>query len=306
MRIRIQPWWYAALLTAVCAALMFAVYWVRFRSPASPAELTSLLPVKDATVLYIDVDGLRRSGFLNLIAGSKAAEELEYQQFVDQTQFDYKQDLDAVAAAFRKGDSYFALRGRFHWKDLMAYAVQQGGICHNGFCSFAGSTPNRHISFYPIRGNVMGLAISTSADEAAWAIKKGNAPGWTPPAQPVWLVVPAARLNDTESIPEGMRPFASALKGTQEITLSLGPQDYRFALKFQVTCDTVASASSLLVDLESASNTVRAELAKDRKSRPGDLAEILAAGAFRRDDRRVHGEWPIERTTLEALFGGAY
>jgi hypothetical protein len=61
------------------------------------------------------------------------------------------------------------------------------------------------------------------------------------------------------------------------------------------------------VDLESAANTVRAELAKDRgKSRPGDLAEVLAAGAFRRDDRRVYGEWPVERTTLEALFGGGY
>jgi hypothetical protein len=307
VRIRIQPWWYAALLTAGCAALMFGVYWLRFRSPASPSELTSLLPAKDATVVYIDVDGLRRTGFLNLIAGSKAAEELEYQQFVDQTQFDYKQDLDAVAAAFRKGDSFFALRGRFHWKELMAYAAQQGGSCHNGFCMFAGSTPNRHISFYPIRGNVMGLAISDSADEAAWLIRKGNASGWTPPQQPIWMMVPAARLNDATSIPEGIRPFAAALKGTQEIVLSIGPQDYRFTLKFQATCDTVASASSLLVDLENASSTVRAELAKDRaKAKPGDLADVLASGAFRREDRRVYGEWPVARSTLDALFGGAY
>jgi hypothetical protein len=303
VRIRIQPWWYAALLTAACAALMLAVYWTRFRSPASPSQLTALLPAKDATVVYIDVDALRRAGLLNLIAGSKAAQELEYQQFVDQTLFDYKQDLDAVAAAFRKGDSFFALRGRFHWKELMAYAVQQGGSCHNGFCSFGGSTPSRHISFYPIRGNVMGLAISSSAEEAAWLVRKGSGSTWTPPLQPVWMLVPAARITDTESIPEGMRPFASALKGTREILLSVGPQDSRLALKFQVTCDSAATASTLLVDLETASNSVRTELAKQRgKPQPGDLGEMLSQGSFRREDRRVYGDWPIERSTLEALF----
>ena len=117
------------------------------------------------------------------------------------------------------------------------------------------------------------------------------------------MLVPAARLTDTESIPEGMRPFASALKGTQEILLSIGSQDSRLALKFQVTCDSAASASTLLVDLESALNSVRTELAKQRgKSQPGDLGEMLSQGSFRREDRRVYGDWPMERSTLEAFF----
>ena len=74
------------------------------------------------TVVYMDVAAIRRSGILNMLAGSKAAEEPEYRQFVDQTKFDYRQDLDAVAAAFKDGQVFLALRGRFHWKNLADYA----------------------------------------------------------------------------------------------------------------------------------------------------------------------------------------
>ena len=55
------------------------------RGPPTPAELASYLPDKDGTLLYIDVDAMRRSGILDMMAGSKAAEELEYKEFVEQT-----------------------------------------------------------------------------------------------------------------------------------------------------------------------------------------------------------------------------
>ena len=108
-------------------------------------------PPPTRRVVYIDVDAIRRSGILNMVAGSKAAEELEYQQFVDETKFDYRQDLDAVAAAFKDGQVFLALRGRFHWKNLTDYARHQGGSCHNDFCVAPGSQPNRRISFYPVK-----------------------------------------------------------------------------------------------------------------------------------------------------------
>ena len=114
-----------ALLVAVCAlAAGGGVYWFhRAHSVARPSDLVVLLPTSNASVVYIDVDALRRSGILDLVAGSKAVEDADYQQFVNETKFDYRQDLDAIAAAFKDGKVYFALRGRFHWKNLKDYAA---------------------------------------------------------------------------------------------------------------------------------------------------------------------------------------
>src|SRR5271167_1841795 len=154
----------------MCAAVIGGVYYARGRSLMGPEELAAHLPMKDAMLVYIDGAAIRRSGLMSLVAGSKAAEELEYQQFVDQTLFDYRQDLDAVAAAIEGKNIYFLLRGRFHWRNLMEYAVKQGGTCHNGFCSVAGSRPDRFISFYPIKSDLMAMAVSDD-NTAAYAIK---------------------------------------------------------------------------------------------------------------------------------------
>ena len=54
-----------------------------------------MLPADRATLVYIDTDALRKSGLLDLLAGSKAAEEADYRKFVEQTGFDYRTDLDA-------------------------------------------------------------------------------------------------------------------------------------------------------------------------------------------------------------------
>jgi hypothetical protein len=110
-----------ALLLVACALAAGAIYWFhRTHSPALPSDLVVLLPRSNASVVYLDVDAMRRSGILSLLAGSKAIEEPDYQQFVSETKFDYRQDLDAIAAAFKDGKVYFALRGRFHWKNLKA------------------------------------------------------------------------------------------------------------------------------------------------------------------------------------------
>ena len=157
------------------------------RGGSSPSDLASFLPTANATVIFIDVDAIRRSGILNLVAGSKAAEEIEYKQFVDQTLFDYRQDLDAVAAAFKDNQVFLTLRGRFHWKNLMDYAVHQGGSCHNGFCVASGSRPNRRISFYALKPDTMAMAIS-SDDFAAYQITRKSATlPLLPPNQPVCL-----------------------------------------------------------------------------------------------------------------------
>src|SRR4029077_16386285 len=145
-----------AFLIAICAVAV-AIYFIRARSAANSAVLVSFVPTANGTVVYIDVAAIRRAGILNMIAGTKAAEEFEYRQFVDQTKFDYRQDLDAVAAVFKDGQVFLALRGRFHWNNMTGYAIHQGGSCHNNYCVTPGSQPNRRISFYPVKPDLLGL-----------------------------------------------------------------------------------------------------------------------------------------------------
>jgi hypothetical protein len=305
-RLRFHAWQLAALLIAVCGLAVAGVYMFRMRGGSKPSDLVAYLPAENATVIYIDVDAIRRSGILNMIAGSKAAEEIEYKQFVDATLFDYRQDLDAVAAAFKDNQIFFALRGRFHWKTLMDYARHQGGSCRSGFCFAPGSRPNRQISFYALRPDTMALAIS-SDDYAAYQVaSKPAATPMTPPAQPVWAIVPIAALQRAGELPAGLKPYVKALGNAKQIIFTLGLQGDHLQLALNVTCHDTQTASTLAVDMESTTNELRKLLASEhQKPDPADLTGVLVAGSFRHDDRSVYGQWPLERAFVEALANGS-
>jgi hypothetical protein len=305
VRFRLQAWQLPALLVAICALAVGGVYWNRTRGGSMPSDLVGYLPSANATVVYIDVGAMRRSGILNMIAGSKAAEEIEYKQFVDQTLFDYREDLDAVAAVFKQNQVFLALRGRFHWKNLMDFARRQGGSCHDGFCVTTGSRPNRRISFYALREDVMALAVSTE-DFAAYQINRKQAPlAGALPQEPVWAMVPVAALKSADDLPDVLKPYTSALGSAEQVVFTLGGVSEHLQLALNVTCSDTQTASSLLVDLEGATNKLRKFLASERqKADPGDLTRVLVAGSFRREERKVTGQWPLERSFVEALMGG--
>src|SRR5271168_4914419 len=256
----------------MCAAVIGGVYYARGRSLMGPEELAAHLPMKDAMLVYIDGAAIRRSGLMSLVAGSKAAEELEYQQFVDQTLFDYRTDLDAVAAAIQGQNIYFLLRGRFHWRNLMDYATKQGGTCHNGFCSVAGSRPTRFISFYPVRSDLMAMAISDD-NTAAYELKPQNTKlTISLPHEPVWILIPASVLEKPDALPEAMRPFAPVLKSAEEVLFSLGPLPSGMDLGLRVSCKDANSASTLLVDLEKTTASLRQMHSRQTgKAAPDDL-----------------------------------
>ncbi len=306
MRFRLHTWQLAALLIAICALAVAGVYWLRVGGGSRPSDLVAYLPAENATLVYVDVDAIRRSGLLNLVAGSKAAEEIEYRQFVDATLFDYRQDLDAIAVAFKDSQVFFALRGRFHWKNLMDYARQQGGSCRNGFCVTAGSRPNRRISFYALRPDTMALAISSDDFAAYQVASKRSGLAFARPTQPVWAMVPMAALQQADDLPSGLKPYVRALGHAEQIVFTLGPEGDHLQLALNVACRDTQTASALVVDLESTTNELRKMLAREhQKPDSADLTGVLVAGNFRRDDRTVYGQWPLQRAFVDALANGS-
>ena len=265
------------------------------------------LPAQKAIVLFLDFDTLRRGGILKLLSPSKTTEEPEYQAFVRATDFEYRRDLDLAAASFSNDGEYFVIKGRFDWKKLEDYAISQGGACAKHLCRMPGSAPARKISFYPLRSNLMALAVS---DDGFAATRLQNPQAEVvqplePPRDPVWLSVPAGSLNGAGQLPSDTRMFATALASADKILLSLGPQGQQFEARLAVTCRTSEEANALAGQLQHATSLLRDTIAREnQKPSPKDLSGVLTAGVFEQAGRSVLGRWPLAPAFLESLAEG--
>jgi hypothetical protein len=305
MRIRFQPWQLAFLVVVLCVAAVGVVRWLRVAEPYDALRMLSALPVDRATLLYIDTGMLRQNGILELLAGSKAAEEPDYRKFVEQTGFDYRTDLDAVAASFVTGSVYVTLRGRFQWKQLTAYAETEGGECHYTVCTMPGSTAERNISFFPLKTDVLALAVSPQPRAVVDISPKlwKNAPALL--SEPVWMSVPASVFGSVDGFPSGTRSFFSPLARARNVTFAAGPKGDRLALRLDVTCATPEAAAELVKQLAGTTDLLKKMIVRDHLTpNPSDLSGVLVAGTFQQQENRVTGTWPLERSFVEALASG--
>jgi hypothetical protein len=293
-------------IAAVCGVSVWGVAWYRARSLTTVALLRRI-PAEDALVAYIDFSELRRGGILQLLDGSKAGEDPEYQSFVRQTQFDYKKDLDAAMVAFAPTGRFLLLKGRFDWKSLRAYVESQNGRCANSFCRMTGSTPERRISFFPLRSNLMALAVSTD-DSAALRLESAvSGPEPQVPAAPVWLSIPTSVLKSSDSLPAGTRMFARGMERAETVTLAFAPEGHGLAARLDVRCRDERDAADLAAQLTRTTSLLREMMERERrKPDPADLSGVLASGAFRNEGRRVLGYWPIQRVFVQNVLGGNY
>ena len=304
MSFRSKPWRVALAVLVVCAAAVGVFYWLR-NPPYDAGRLLGMLPADRATLVYIDTEGLRKSGLLGLVAGSKAAEEADYRKFVEQTGFDYRTDLDAVAGAFVDGRVYTTLRGRFQWPKLAAYAQSQGGQCRDSVCSMPGSSAERNISFYKVTSNVLALAVSADARGVTSIGPSGRKIELPVPLDPVWISVPAALFNRLDAFPDGTRAFLSPLARAEKITFAAGPQGDRLQLRLEVVCTTAAAAADLAKQLSGVTGLLKDMIGRARMTpNPRDLSGVLVAGRFEQRAATVIGTWPIERGFVEALASG--
>ncbi|MFN3322521.1 MAG: hypothetical protein ACK5AZ_03405 [Bryobacteraceae bacterium] len=286
-------------------AVAGTLLWWNTRPVHGAAELLPYLPPSESTILYADFKALRQSGVLDMLAGSKFGEEAEYKDFVHRTGFDFRTDLDGALVSLQDTGTYLVVSGRFRWSEIEKYAAGSGGACVEGLCRVAGSRPDRQISFYLIRPNLLAMAVSPNPYAATLIAPHKIPPGGDFPNEPIWASVPSPVLREKDALPAGTRAFASALSSAERVTFSLGADGARFQAMLQVTCRDREEAASLIAQLEGATSMLRKLIARENQTpNPRDLSGVLTAGTFRLDDRFVYGRWPLERAFLEAVAGG--
>jgi len=299
-----QPWQLILLIAAVCGLAIGGIVWYH-STTLTPEALLKRIPSSDALVMWIDFASLRRAGFLQLLAGAKSAEDPEYRSFVYATKFDYMNDLDSALVSFpRSGGSYFLVSGRFDWKSLRAYVTRENGLCVNSLCRVVGSTPDRHISFLPLRRDLMAMAVSTDQ----WAVNDlagaRSGPYPTMPQGLVWLRFPGSLPKSAASLPDGMRPFARIIENSASVTLSFVPDGDRLAAKLEISCRTPLEAADLVTQFTAVTETARSLFAREHQTpSPADFSGVLTSGSFRTDGARLLGSWPIERAFVQNLLG---
>lgn len=294
------------LIASLCAVGVWGVARLRYRGLRTTAQWLERMPTQDAMVFYIDFAALRKGGLLQLLAGSKVAEEPEYKVFVMKTEFDYTRDLDAVLACFTPRAKYLVVKGRFDWNSLQSYAREEGGSCRNVLCRMSGSTPERKISFFPLRPNLMGLAVS-SDDSAATDLQSAAARrrAMELPDAPVWVSIPPAMLKSGGDLPAGTRMFAHSMEDADDISIALAPAGSRFEARLSVQCRSEQQAATLAAELERITQMLRDMIAREHQtSNPNDLSGVLTSGTFNHLGMRVLGSWRLERGFVEGLAGG--
>jgi hypothetical protein len=290
-------------------------YWFYTR-PYDAARLVQCLPSDRSLHVYMNVGLLRSGGLLELLAGSQATEEADYKKFVEQTGFDYRTDLDAVAAGFRDGDEYFAVQGRFKWNRLADYAGSHQGKCDvsqgAGTCSMPATQPGKTISFSLLRNDVLALAVARDPQGSRVIF-----PGFwkDPPKIPtaaIWVSAPPYVFEDAKTLPAGLSPFRTQLAQASSTVFTLGPalnqkttDQKAFELRMTVECAAPDDASKMAAQFSSVTDLLKKMLDRDKlKPTSGDLTGVLIAGRFEAQKDQVTGTWPIERKFIESLVSG--
>jgi hypothetical protein len=293
-------------LAILFAGLVLVGGAVGFRIQASraffdPPRLLSRFPAEDALVLSADFATLRRAG---LLTESKTPLEPEYKQFLDGTGFDYRRDLDTLVASLSRSGTFFIARGRFDWKKLRDYATRQGGSCYENLCRMQGSTPERHISFLPLRDDALALAVSTDDLAASRLTKTSGRVTVSLPSTPVWFSVPGTILQQQGALPPSMHLMLSALTKADRVVVTLGPRGPGIEAALDATCRTPDDARILASQLRAATSILKAALLRDKTISNDEFATMLTAGTFDQTERRVTGKWPVQRSLLDALTTG--
>lgn len=301
--LRPRPWQFVAFAVILCIVTIGSFYFYQSREKKLP-ELMRYLPPRDGITMYLDLRAVRDSGILDRISGAPVSQEPEYRAFVQQSGFDYRQDLDTVLARFTPKVSYILLTGRFRWDDLTRYVTSSGGQCHGGYCQMSGSEPDRKISFLAVNRRTLGLAVSATPGSAFDLAQKHPEQAGTLSSDPFWVSFTPSALRSNEKFPAGTRLFARALADADKVTISIGPEGGRLVAQLEAHAHSPLAAQSLLNQMTGLTDLVRNYIARlGQKPNPADLSGVLTGGSFSRKGNIVRGRWPLDWSFIDSLGG---
>jgi hypothetical protein len=305
LRIRLKPWLFLLVLALCVGAIVFEIDYYQHRFVRSDADMVALLPPGDRTTFFANIAALRRAGVLGLFAASKGIEESEYREFIRQTHFDYRKDIQRIAGAADGNEILFVVHGRFDWTRLHEYALAHGGACKNGLCNLPTSKAGRWVSFLPIQSDAMGLAVASDSSAALMLSPNRDHILQQIPPQPVWIKVSRKLLQNPLSLPVPVRIFFISLQFADRVLLSLdsgAKKQAAFILRLDAQCPTTATAETIKAQLELQTRILRTELAREHQQpSPADFTGLLVSGTFHVSDKRVIGTWVIGNELLKAL-----
>lgn len=299
--------WHLFLLVAGACALAFAgAYWWNSSRIPDVASLFRRLPTERALVVGVDVKALRDAGLLEALAGSRNVEELDYREFVEQTGFDYREDLDYVAAALDGEHKYFLLRGRFDWGLMKRFSAAKGAQCVNFFCTVKGRDPGKNVSYFPLSQDVLALAQSF-APKAAYELTNERNPDveFPVPGYAIWGSMPGPLLSASQNLPDGVKAFASTLSSAERVTLGLTATAQGLEARLDADCADAAAAVELQGRLRALTELLQKMIARSgQQPKPEEMGAVLMAGKFDISGKRVKAYWPMPRAFLDSLVSG--
>jgi hypothetical protein len=283
----------ALTLTAAIAAGIYFYY--RRPQYTEPGQLVGLLPKSDAVLFYADVGTLRASGVLSSLEGAKSVQEPDYRSFASVP------------------DQIFAvLRGRFDWKRLRAYAVKQGGTCRGTYCQVTNPKSGRWLSFFPIRSNLMAVAVSPDTNAAYSLLPRHGAPAFIAPSYPAWVLVPKRVLDNPDSLPPAAQVFVRALSPASEVTFGVESAGDRprtgFLVRMMALYSSDKEAQAVSEHLSQLTRLLGSLASQNGSSKgapaPPDqgLHELLESVTFHAGNRQVKGEWHLSKSFLDSLL----
>jgi len=301
---RLRPWFLAAFLVAFCAGVFLLLEWQRRSRDFSDSALLMHFPDDEGSVMYLNVQALRQSGLLDVIAGQRAEEEPEYQDFVRATAFNYRDDLDAVMAHFGVDAELFILRGRFSWDQISRYMKANAAKCINGVCSLPVSR-GRYVSAMPLSPDVIAVGTGTHRTVVYSALNLRERRNSNLPTDPFWLELSPEFLKNPKRLPEGTRAFLSAVNGARNVFLSVSPESGRLEARLVASFASAAEAAARRSKLEATTALLRKFFERD-KQRPSEseIATMLLSGTFEQHEGEVVGRWPMPATLFRKAVEG--
>ena len=289
------------LAGASLAVSAVVLKWRDNRAFANPAVQLSRFPVDSAVVASIDFKTMRQG---MLLGPATVAREPEYKAFLDGTGFDYRKDLDRIYAAISPGGNFFVVQGRFDWNRLSDYARHQGGSCYQSLCRMPGSTPERRISFLPLRDDTMALAVSTDDLAATRLSKTGTPVTISIPPAPAWISIGNTALRQPSLVPPGLRVMMSGLQSAERVLLTVNPTGNGMEIRMDASCPNKADAGLLASEFRNTARLIRDGMTQKQLPNGDELAAMLASGTFEQTGTHVSGRWPVAKTFLDSLLAG--